>query len=184
MRKEVNFYLASPLGFNEPGEWLLYDILIPKLEEIQTDKYKVKILEPFRESHEYAPKHLTKKDTLEKYIKTYHKFNKIIKKNNENLLADSKAFIAILDLAGVDIDSGVAAEIRDFRDKGPIFGYRSDFRPGENYASEGVNVEVWGDIEYAGKKFKSGGIFTKYRFLEKAIHSFLLDFDNYLSQNF
>ena len=171
-REEIPFYLANPLGFNELGKILMYQVLIPQLEKIKTKKFQVKILEPFEYSKEYAPD-LFEKQSLKDYKEAFLNFNKIVKRNNETLLARSKALIAILDLAGMDVDSGVAAEIRHFRDNGPVFGCKSDFRPGENFGSEGVNIEVWGDIENAKKQFNAGGIFTKLKDLIDAIKDYL-----------
>ena len=149
-------YLASPLGFTEFGRQNLANII--KLLE---SKYQV--YNPFHPSE--LSKQLEELDQIlnsespseskpESYFELKEKFRKVnhqLGKQNETQIKACFGIFAILN--GVDIDSGVAAEIGYAYGLGkPIWGYRNDFRrTGENPGTI-VNLQLEYFIHASGGK--------------------------------
>ncbi len=136
-------YLANPLGFStlaQSGLSQIFNLL----------KTKFRVIEPFSTDNSLGDQISTYQSELFNPASSYSflqiksKLNEIntqIGRINMESISKSNLIFAILD--GVDIDSGVAAEIGyGFGIHKPIFGFRSDFRlTGDNYGSE-INLQV------------------------------------------
>ena len=142
-------YLANPQGFNEAGRLALYMAVIPTIEQIDP---RIKIMEPFIISKPEAPDRDYDR-TIRQEIELLEEFNNKATENNFFEIAHSHFMVAMGDGAGIDMDSGVASEIADFYDKGPIYLLKSDFRPGENLGSRGLNIEPWRKVQMSKEKF-------------------------------
>ncbi len=128
-------YIASPLGFSEAGR-----IAYPRvLRTVKSAGYAV--LDPWT---------LTPKEWIDAVIsmpegpkrkKGWERLNKLIGHNNSRAIQQSDGIVAVLD--GVDVDSGVAAEVGyGAALEKRILGYRGDFRlTGENEGAV-VNLQV------------------------------------------
>jgi nucleoside 2-deoxyribosyltransferase len=115
-------YLASPLGFHEPGRHYLAAVLLPRLADAGWQ-----VLDPWVDEGGVVGTALAE-------------MSRIIGARNRRLLDEAAAVFAVLD--GSDIDSGVAAEIGWAAARGtPVVGWRSDFRLAEHEASR-INIQV------------------------------------------
>jgi len=134
----VPAYVASQLGFNEPGKHFLAYFY----NELK--KRKVLPLCPFMSCDEYLDisdlnDNMSVKDLTE-FWKNFNE-NIIPSVNYDTLIPNAKFMIAILD-GSHGIDDGVSSEIAYFASNyGSVFGIRSDFRLAENIAG-GVNSAV------------------------------------------
>lgn len=139
-------YVASPFGFSEAGRYFMYKQFLPAIEEAGFE-----ILDPWKlTSEDYVhrvnslPEGKTKNQAL-------NIMNKIIGKSNEKAIREAYGLVAVLD--GIDVDSGVAAELAfaSALEK-PILGYRNDFRLASENISARVNMQVEHFI------FRTGGM--------------------------
>lgn len=128
----VPVYVASQMGFNEPGKKFLADFY-QKLEES-----RILPLCPFKACGEYLDlDRLTDKTlTVAENEEAWQDFNDHVGPvNYETLMPNSKGMIAILD-GGHAIDDGVASECGYYaREHGPIMAIRSDIRLAENISA-------------------------------------------------
>ena len=127
-------YLASPLGFHEPGRHYLATVLLPRLADAGWQ-----VLDPWVDEGGVVGAALATAPGPER-LAALAEMSRIIGARNRRLLADATAVLAVLD--GSDIDSGVAAEIGWAAARGtPVVGWRSDFRLAEHEASR-INIQV------------------------------------------
>ncbi len=145
----MKIYLASPLGFSEPGRLYLYNNLIPALTSAGHT-----ILDPWALTDpEYIRTAEAETDRLRR-IELFRKANAVIAENNAHAIDKCDALAAVLD--GTDVDSGTSAEIgyacaREKR----IEGIRTDFRLASDNEGATVNLQV----EYF--ILKSGGTVSR-----------------------
>jgi len=134
MRKKM--YLASPLGFSEPGRYFLYHRLIPVIERCGftvLDPWKLTPEETIHEARSLPP-------GRERAVR-WKNVNAVIAENNTAAIDECDAMTAVLD--GPDVDSGTASEIGYAAARGKtIIGYRSDFRPAGDNEGSVVNLQV------------------------------------------
>jgi len=131
-------YVASPLGFSEPGARYLFEVLHPALLAAGFS-----ILDPW-ESGRGLIAAAGDADLSE--------INKALGAANAALIDRSDGIFAVLD--GTDVDSGTAAEIGYASGLGrTIVGLRTDFRMAGDNAAAPVNLQVLHFIETSGGTF-------------------------------
>ena len=135
-------YVASPLGFNEPGRHWAATVLHPRLAAAGWE-----VLDPWvDESGAIAA-------TLElppgpARVVALQEMSRTIGARNRRLLAEASAVLAVLD--GPDVDSGTAAEVGWAAASGqPVIGLRTDFRLADHEAAV-VNLQVEDFIVVSG----------------------------------
>ena len=127
-------YVASPLGFSEPGRHYLAEVLHPRLVAAGWS-----VLDPWSDPTGMVA------DTLglppgPARMGALVRMNRAIGERNRSLLAAAAAVLAVLD--GPDADSGTAAEVGWAAAQGvPVVGWRSDFRLADHEAAP-VNLQV------------------------------------------
>ena len=127
-------YLASPLGFHEPGRHYLATVLLPRLADAGWG-----VLDPWVDEGGVVAAALATPPGPER-MGALSEMSRLIGARNRRLLEEAAAVLAVLD--GSDIDSGVAAEIGWAAARGtPVVGWRSDFRLAEHEASR-INIQV------------------------------------------
>lgn len=127
-------YLASPLGFHEPGRHYLVTVLLPRLADAGWQ-----VLDPWVDEGGVVGTALSTPAGPQR-LTALAEMSRIIGARNRRLLDEAAAVFAVLD--GSDIDSGVAAEIGWAAARGtPVVGWRSDFRLAEHEASR-INIQV------------------------------------------
>jgi nucleoside 2-deoxyribosyltransferase len=135
-------YLASPLGFSEPGRHYASTVLVPRLAAEGWE-----VLDPWQDEHGVVAAALALPPGPER-LAALTRMNAAIGGRNRRLLGRARAVLAVLD--GPDIDSGTAAEIGWAAAKRvPVVGWRSDFRLSENEAAT-VNIQVEDFIAASG----------------------------------
>ncbi len=132
-RHYVPAYVASPLGFNEPGLYFLRNYLYPKLKENGIFAFC-----PFQACGEFLnPEELFDEQRLIlEQRRGWNNFNRniIAAVNYGLLMPPSQVVVAVLE--GAHADEGVASEITNAHYLGlPVVGVRTDFRSGENLAA-------------------------------------------------
>lgn len=149
MNVKKKAYLASPYGFTDSGREFMKHIL-PILERYFDVLNPWDLLDKTKKEVEK----ITSINELNKQKELLSNLSMKIAKNNEKMIRESDILIAVLD--GVDVDSGVAAEIGyAYAINKLIIGYRSDFRlTGDNL---GVIVNL--QVEYFIRN--SGGIIVR-----------------------
>jgi nucleoside 2-deoxyribosyltransferase len=127
-------YVASPLGFSEPGRHYLAEVLHPSLTAAGWT-----VLDPWADQSGLVaetlalPAGVARREALIRMSRT-------IGERNRSLLAAANAVLAVLD--GPDVDSGTAAEVGwAAAHKTPVVGWRSDFRLADHEAAP-VNLQV------------------------------------------
>lgn len=136
-------YLANPLGFSMLTTPILKS-LVTRLSK------KFTVIEPFVESTDLGEQivelqeRLHNPSTTDSFSSIYQRLTSLndqIGARNMQHIKASAIILAILD--GVDVDSGVAAEIGFAFGLGKrIYGLRGDFRPsGDNYGTS-INLQV------------------------------------------
>jgi len=130
-----NVYIASPLGFNEPGRYWAAEVLYPALA---TAGWAV--LDPWA-GRDPAPSTTPWPcRPARPASRALRQMSRTIGARNRRLLAEATAVLAVLD--GPDVDSGTAAEIGWAAARGtPVIGLRTDFRLAEHEAAP-VNIQV------------------------------------------
>jgi nucleoside 2-deoxyribosyltransferase len=130
-------YVASPLGFSAATREFYNGVLLPTIWEADLET-----LDPWgdAELNERLEAILARPFGKQRYGALLA-FNKEAGKRNTNKISDAHGMFAVLD--GVDVDSGVAAEIGfAAAKKKPIVGLRFDTRQtGDNEAAL-VNLQV------------------------------------------
>ena len=127
-------YVASPLGFSEPGRHYLQAVLHPRLTAAGWS-----VLDPWEDPTGVVAETLAlsagpaRREALVRMSRT-------IGERNRTLLAGAAAVLAVLD--GPDVDSGTAAEVGwAAAHRIPVVGWRSDFRLADHEAAP-VNLQV------------------------------------------
>ena len=137
-------YIASPLGFSEPGRLFYGTVLIPALE-----KNGFAVLDPWASpAAEQVAAAQALDDSAERLAALRH-VNAAIGRGNREAIEAADALLAVLD--GSDIDSGTASEIGFAAGLGkPVVGIRTDFRNvGDNEAAA-INLQVLYFVEMHG----------------------------------
>lgn len=143
-----SIYLASPYGFTDSGIFFMEKKILPLIET------KFKILNPWSNMNEIGneignirEKNQQVKDLRKKLAILNYK----IGLQNKKLIDKCDIVLAILD--GIDVDSGVAAEIGyAFGNNKKIIGYRSDFRQSGDNEGSVINLQVEFFIKKSGGK--------------------------------
>lgn len=133
MPLKARCYVASSLGFSEPGRLYSEQVLLPALRP------HVEVIDPWSL---FGPADLTRLDfDEERHVSE-------VGRRNAEAIASCELLIALLD--GQELDSGTAAEIGYASALGlTCFGLRTDFRQiGEPGAT--VNLQVEAFIELSG----------------------------------
>lgn len=127
-------YVASPLGFSEPGRHYLAEVLHRRLAAAGWT-----VLDPWADPTGLVAETMAlpaggaRRQALVRMSRT-------IGERNRSLLATADAVLAVLD--GPDVDSGTAAEVGwAAAQKTPVIGWRSDFRLADHEAQP-VNLQV------------------------------------------
>ena len=131
MRK---IYVASPLGFNEPGRHWAATVLHPRLAAAGWE-----VLDPWVDQTGAVaaalalPPGAARMDAL-------REMSRMVGASNRRLLEAADAVLAVLD--GPDVDSGTAAEVGwAAAHDTPVIGLRTDFRLADHEAAI-VNLQV------------------------------------------
>jgi nucleoside 2-deoxyribosyltransferase len=129
-----NVYVASPLGFNEPGRYWATEVLLPALAAAGWA-----VLDPWVDETGVVATTASLPPGPAR-LEALRQMSRTIGARNRRLLADAAAVLAVLD--GPDVDSGTAAEIGWAAARGtPVIGLRTDFRLAEHEAAP-VNLQV------------------------------------------
>jgi nucleoside 2-deoxyribosyltransferase len=127
-------YVASPLGFSEPGRHYLATVLHPRLRAGGWE-----ILDPWEDATGTVAATLALPPGSGR-LEALLEMSRAIGHRNRSMLAAADAVLAVLD--GPDADSGTAAEIGWAAARGtPVVGWRSDFRLADHEAAR-VNLQV------------------------------------------
>lgn len=128
-------YVASPLGFSEPGARYLEGVLHPALRAEGYD-----VLDPWAAGREILEQ---AEETDEATV------NRLLGARNRDLIDSAAGLLAVLD--GSDVDSGTASEIGYAAGIGrPVVGLRTDFRHAGDNPSAIVNLQVLFFLEATG----------------------------------
>jgi nucleoside 2-deoxyribosyltransferase len=142
-----DLYLASPLGFSEPGRHYAITVLMPRLAEAGWT-----VLDPWVDEGGVIAVTMAL-PAGEERVAALERMSRLIGERNRSLIGRADVVLAILD--GPDVDSGTAAEIGWAAAHGkPVVGWRSDFRLAEHEASR-INIQVADFITVSG-----GGLVT------------------------
>lgn len=140
----MTVYLASDLGFTEPGRQYLYSVLIPAFE-----KAGVRILDPWKLTDETVMRNASSCADYTERVKRWRSANSIIGENNTNAIRNCDVLAAVLD--GSDVDSGTASEIGFAAALGKkVYGLRTDFRLSSDNEGSRVNLQVEYFISMSG----------------------------------
>jgi nucleoside 2-deoxyribosyltransferase len=132
----MRIYLASDLGFTEPGKHYLYNVLIPSFA-----KAGVTVIDPWKLTDETVLLHASSCEHHGERVQRWKAANRIIGGNNANAIRECDALAAVLD--GSDVDSGTAAEIGFAAALGKkAYGLRTDFRLSADNEGSRVNLQV------------------------------------------
>lgn len=150
--REVKGYLASQLGFSETGEYVLRNLVRPRIEQIG-----IVLHDPFLEcAKELDAEYLARLEGYRDRMRYWEDFSRKVTPINHGLMQDSDCLLAILD-GGHTVDDGVSSEIGYYAGirRGPIFALRSDLRCGENMAVS-INPQILGCILHSGGDLVDG----------------------------
>lgn len=127
-------YVASPLGFNEPGRHWAATVLHPRLAAAGWE-----VLDPWLDESGAVATTLALPPGPER-IDALRAMSRAIGARNRRLLAEADAVLAVLD--GPDVDSGTAGEIGwAAAHHTPVIGLRTDLRLADHEAAA-VNLQV------------------------------------------
>ncbi len=127
-------YVASPLGFNEPGRHWAATVLHPRLVAAGWE-----VLDPWVDESGAIAATLALPPGPARLV-ALQEMSRTIGARNRRLLAEAAAVLAVLD--GPDVDSGTAAEVGWAAASGrPVIGLRTDFRLADHEAAV-VNLQV------------------------------------------
>jgi nucleoside 2-deoxyribosyltransferase len=133
-RNGSRVYVASPLGFNEPGRHWAAEVLHPRLGAAGWE-----VLDPWADQAGEVAAVLAMPPGTARF-EALQETSRRIGARNRRLLAEADAVLAVLD--GPDVDSGTAAEIGwAAAHKTPVVGLRTDFRLADHEAAI-VNLQV------------------------------------------
>jgi len=140
----IKLYIASPLGFNEAGQFFMQQCLFPLLQN-----HNIQIIDPWSLTPPALINQISLLHQGPNRISQWQVLNKQIAQNNCNGILSADAMLAILD--GADIDSGTAAEIGfAAAHKKLIIGYRNDFRLAGDNEGALINLQVQYFIQASG----------------------------------
>lgn len=129
-------YLASPLGFDEPGRHYRRDVLLPALERTGW-----LLLDPWAPSASVQQLERALALPVGEADAALRSASEVIGRHNVELLDAADAVLAWLD--GVDLDSGTAAEVGYASGRGtPVVAVRTDIRLAGDHAAARVNLQV------------------------------------------
>jgi nucleoside 2-deoxyribosyltransferase len=139
-------YLASPLGFDDPGRAFRHNVLLPTVARVDWE-----LLDPWE--HPQPTKSLAGSGGDHSIVED-DRLNRIIGQRNIEMLERANGLFAWLD--GVDLDSGTASEVGFACARGiPIVGVRTDARmAGDNLAAV-VNLQVLAFLRHSGGELYS-----------------------------
>jgi uncharacterized protein (DUF952 family) len=141
-----SIYVASPLGFTEPGRRWLSDVLHPAIVA-----RGIGVLDPWADPTGVVGRTLAIPADEPGRLGALQAMNRTLGATNAASIAGSDGVLAILD--GTDVDSGTAAEIGYAAARGlPVVGLRTDVRPAGDNAAATVNLQVEYFIEATGGK--------------------------------
>ena len=127
-------YVASPLGFSDPGRHYLAEVLHPRLTAAGWT-----VLDPWADQTGLVAQTMALPAGQARH-EALVRMSRTIGQRNRDLLAAADAVLAILD--GPDADSGTSAEVGwAAAHKTPVIGWRSDFRLADHEAAP-VNLQV------------------------------------------
>ena len=139
---ERTVYVASPLGFNEPGRHWAAEVLHPALAAAGWE-----VLDPWVDETGAIATTLAMPPGPAR-VEALRAMNRTIGERNRRLLYLATAVLAVLD--GPDVDSGTAAEIGWAAARQlPVIGLRTDFRLADHEAAP-VNLQVEDFIVVSG----------------------------------
>ncbi len=139
-----SLYLASPLGFTEIGRAALPGFV----EALSSVGWEVR--DPWQLNADLPERELELAE-FSGFVrdKKVAELVDLVGRRNEQAIDECDLVVAIL--AGVDVDSGVAAEIGYAYAKGKtVFGYRGDFRDVGDLPGAEVNIQVLRFIRASG----------------------------------
>src|SRR5262249_53508460 len=132
----MQIYVASPLGFSEAGNAFYRDTLIPLLERLGHD-----VVDPWTLTDRQKLDAVSAMSYGPERRDEWRRLNAGIAPANPAPIERCAAPFALLD--GVDVDSGMAAEIGYAFAKGKrIIGYRGDVRLSADNEGAVVNLQV------------------------------------------
>ena len=135
-------YVASPLGFNEPGRFWAATVLHPRLVGAGWA-----VLDPWVDESGVVAATLALPPGPAR-VDALRRMSSTIGARNRRLLGEAAAVLAVLD--GPDVDSGTAAEVGWAAASGlPVIGLRTDFRLADHEAAL-VNLQVEDFIVVSG----------------------------------
>ena len=144
----VAVYVASPLGFSEPGRHYLNQVLHPRLVAAGWT-----VLDPWEDQTGVVAETLAVPPGPDRR-EALMRMSRAIGECNRSLLAEAAAVLAILD--GPDVDSGTAAEVGwAAAHHVPVVGLRSDFRLCDHEAAP-VNLQVEDFVLVSGGRIVTG----------------------------
>jgi uncharacterized protein (DUF952 family) len=139
-----SIYVASPLGFTDPGRQYLSDVLHPSLASAGFS-----VLDPWEDTDGIVARTTTIPPSDPEYLASLATMNTALGAKNAGSIAQCSAVLALLD--GSDVDSGTASEVGYAVGLGvPVVGLRTDLRPAGDNAAATVNLQVQYFIEASG----------------------------------
>lgn len=161
--RRQTIYVASPLGFSEPGRIFSRALLIPLLRRAG---YRVR--DPWELTPARDVERVRRMRESRRRRQVWRRLNHQIADANRQAIEGADAVVAVLD--GSDVDSGTAAEIGFAFARGKrIVGYRSDFRRSGDNEGATVNLQVEYFIRASG-----GGIVDRVADLRPALRRALV----------
>lgn len=136
-------YIASPLGFDEPGRVWGRDVLLPAVRAAGLVP-----LDPWDDPDHHLERAMAVDDADQRRA-ALAAANAAVAGRNADLIRSSAGVLAVLD--GTDVDSGTAAEIGfAVALHRPVVGLRTDIRPAGDNEAAIVNLQVEGFIHQSG----------------------------------
>lgn len=139
-------YIASPYGFAEATRPFMYERLLPAVKRAGYDPVNPWDLAPDSQREIEKAGSI---DSLSERAAALGRINGALGKTNADAIMACDIVVAVLD--GVDVDSGVAAEIGFASALGKrVYGYRGDFRLAADNLGGTVNLQVEHFIRSSG----------------------------------
>ena len=136
-------YVASPLGFTEPGRTYNATVVLPALRAAGLEP-----VDPWDDPDEHLARALEVAEVGDR-LQALAAANAAVGGRNAELIRSAAGVLAVLD--GADVDSGTAAEIGFAAALGlPVTGLRTDIRPAGDNDAASVNLQVEWFIHTSG----------------------------------